>query len=77
MSEKETKRERFIRLTEYRMNRLLKNVAQLGNLSTSAQYEFTTDDVDKIVDTLIISIRDMQERFSTGAPDVSTWTLDS
>jgi hypothetical protein len=43
----ETKRERFLRIAEPRMNRALNSIRLLGNLAT-ANYEWTGDDIAKI-----------------------------
>ena len=74
--QKESKRDKFVRLAEYRMNRLLGNIEQLGMLANKQSYEFTGDDCDAIVDTLMLAVRDMQVRFAEGKPAVTGWTLD-
>lgn len=76
MSVKESKRETFVRLAEYRVNRLLKNIDQLGNLSNTQSYEADSDDFNAIITTLMTAVRDCQSRFEKGKPEVTAWTLD-
>ena len=45
---KEAKSERFVRLAEARVNKIIKMVRLLGNLSWSSNYEYTTDQVAQI-----------------------------
>jgi len=65
--------EKFVQLAQYRVNRLLKYIDQLGNL---ANYVHDTDQTDQIVDVLWQAVQAMQKRFSAEAPDVTAWTLD-
>lgn len=44
----ETKRERFIRLAERRVNVILEQIRKLGNLSSTKNYEYNEDDVKRI-----------------------------
>jgi len=65
--------EKFVQLAQYRVNRLLKYIDQLGNL---ANYVHDSDQTDQIVDVLWQAVQAMQKRFSAEAPDVTVWTLD-
>ena len=49
---KEAKSERFVRLAEARVNKIIKMVRLLGNLSWSSNYEYTTDQVAQIFKAL-------------------------
>ena len=46
--EKETKREKFVRLAEARTNKIIDMIQLLGNCSNPATYEYTAQDVEKI-----------------------------
>ena len=48
----ETKRERFIRLAEGRINVILEQLRKLGNLSNERNYEYTEEDIDKMFSVL-------------------------
>lgn len=59
----ETKREKFVRLVESRMNNTLKNIELLSNLSNTSNYEYNYDDVNKIIRTLRNAINDLEYSF--------------
>lgn len=44
----ETKREKFIRLAERRVNVILEQIRKLGNLSNTRNYEYSEDEVKRI-----------------------------
>ena len=59
----ETKREKFIRLAESRMNNALKQIELLSTLSNTRAYEYTSEDVEKMIRTLKSSISDLEHSF--------------
>ena len=63
LSRKESKRERFVRLAELRVNRILDEFRKLGNLSDPRNYEYTNDDVLKIFNAINKEIRRTKELF--------------
>jgi hypothetical protein len=48
IGKKETKRDRFIRIVERRVNNLLNDFESLGKCSNKKNYEYNDDDVKKI-----------------------------
>ena len=44
----ETRRERFVRIAERRVNRVLEGLDSLANCANSKNYEYSEDDVRKI-----------------------------
>lgn len=44
--EKETKREKFVRLAEKRTNRIIDQLELLGNLSNTSAYEYSQRDIN-------------------------------
>ena len=56
----ETKREKFIRLAESRMNNALKQIELLSNLSNTRAYEYTSDDIEKMVKTLKNAVNNLE-----------------
>jgi hypothetical protein len=60
------KRSNFIRLAEGRVNRALKDIRLIGNLSNRAAYSFTEEDVKKIFRTLQRELDLAKSRFSEG-----------
>ncbi len=60
----ETKREKFVRLAENRVNSVLKGIELLGNLSNSSNYDFNKDDLDKIIKTLKAAVSDLEKNYN-------------
>ena len=60
----ETKRQRFIRLAENRMNNALKQIELLSNLSNRRVYEYTEGDVALMVKTLKKAINNLEYSFN-------------
>ncbi len=63
MSEKETKRDRFVRVAEARTNKILHQIRLIGNLSNRCVYEYTNEDMEKIFAALEEEIAAQKERF--------------
>lgn len=61
----ETKREKFVRLTENRMNNVLKGIQLLGNMSNANNYEFTQEDLNKIIKTLKTAVADLEHTYNS------------
>ena len=61
----ETKREKFIRLAENRVNSTIKKINLIGNLANKSNYDYSKDDVDKIIKTLKKSVSDLESKFSS------------
>lgn len=59
----ETKRDKFTRLAESRMNNALKQIQLLGNLSNTSAYDYTTEDVDKMLKTLRKAVNELEVTF--------------
>lgn len=60
------KRGKFIQLATNRVNRVVKDLRLIGNLSNRSAYEYSEDDVRKIVRTLQREIDLMKLRFAGG-----------
>jgi hypothetical protein len=58
------KREKFVELAEARVNKALKDLQLIGNLSNRAAYEFTETDIRKIFITLHKAVDTAKSRFS-------------
>jgi len=58
-----TKRGNFVRLAEARVTKALKSIKVIGNLSNRTNYEYTEQDVNKIVNALQAEINLMKSRF--------------
>lgn len=61
------KRGKFIELATNRVNRTVKDIRLIGNLSNRSAYEYGEDDVRKIVKTLQRELDLMKLRFAGGS----------
>jgi hypothetical protein len=59
----ESKRDRFKRLAVARGDRLIREIALLGNLSNRKNYDFTHEDVDALFGPLEDELRECRARF--------------
>ena len=59
-----SKRSKFVALAEARVNRALKDLQLIGNLSNRSAYEFTEGDVRKIFSALQKGVDSAKDRFS-------------
>lgn len=65
MKEKETNRERFVRIAESRTQKIIDMIELLGNCSNQYNYEYTQKDVDKMFSAIEIALKNSKSRFST------------
>ncbi|WP_303839334.1 hypothetical protein [Selenomonas ruminantium] len=63
MGEKESKRDRFIRLADARTNKIINMINLLGNLSNTSSYEYTGEDVERIYNTILMELEKSKNRF--------------
>lgn len=63
---KRNKREKFIRLAQARVERGIKTMRLIGNLSNRSNYQYSDADVSKIMAALESEIRQLRARFKTG-----------
>lgn len=74
--EKETKREKFVRLAEARTNKIIDMLQLLGNCSNSNVYDYTQKDVDKIFSTIETEVREAKKKFNKiDSQKISRFTL--
>ena len=59
----ETKREKFIRLAEKRMQNTLHQIDLLANLSNKQQYSYTEEDVSKMLKALKEAVSNVEHSF--------------
>ena len=56
-------RDKFVDLAEKRVNKTLKDLKLIGNLSNKSNYVYTDQDVRKIYNVLKKGLEDMKARF--------------
>ncbi len=75
--ERETKREKFVRLAEARTNKIIDMLQLLGNCSNSSVYDYSQEDVDKIFSAIESEIKEARKKFNKIESKKSTrFTLD-
>lgn len=60
------KRQKFVDLAEARVNKALKDIQLIGNLSNKAAYEFTDADLKKIFGSLQKALDAAKAKFTKG-----------
>lgn len=63
---KNNKREKFVRLAQARVERAIKNLRLIGNLSNRSNYEYSDADIAEIMTVLESELRELRTRFKTG-----------
>lgn len=62
--ERETKRQKFVRLAEARTNKIIDMLQLLGNCSNSSVYDYTQEDVDKIFSAIESEVKEARKKFN-------------
>lgn len=62
----ETKKQRFQRLAEKRTNDVLERLRILGNCANRGQYEYTTEEIRKIFNTIEKEVKLIKLKFKDG-----------
>lgn len=75
MTTEETAHEKFRRLAEARVNRALNDIRLIGNLSNRNNYDFTSEEVEKIFRALDSELKQVRVRFLEGARRESEFRL--
>jgi hypothetical protein len=57
------RRKKFVELAEKRVNRAIKDISLIGNLSNKSNYSYTDQDVKKITSALRKAVDEMKARF--------------
>ncbi len=65
---KETDRDKFVRLANKRVNNAIKAIELIGNLSNRSNYDYTSEDAEKIFATLNRELKVCRERFLKSSP---------
>jgi len=60
----ESKRDRFVRIAEQRVNKILDQFRKLANLSNARNYDYNSDDVKKIFIKLNKELNNIKKKFN-------------
>lgn len=70
------KRAKFVRLAENRVNRAIKDLRLIGNLSNKNNYSYSDSDVQKIFIALDQEVKNLKSKFSSDSDkDVPAFKL--
>ena len=70
------RREKFVELAQKRVNKAIKDIKLIGNLSNKSNYLYTEQDVKKIIAALKKAVDETKARFdSKGDPDSNAFKL--
>lgn len=75
MTTDETPHDKFRRLAEARVNRALGDIRLIGNLSNRNNYDYTSEEIDKIFKALDSELKQVRMRFLEGARKESEFRL--
>jgi len=62
----ESDRDKFVRLANSRVNKAIRTIRVIGNLSNRSNYSYTDDDIEKIFRALQEELKACRQRFSSG-----------
>lgn len=68
-------REKFIELAEKRVNKAIKAIRLVGNLSNKSNYKYEMEDAQKIIKALDREVRDLKARFTSEQTEDEVFTL--
>ena len=72
---KKTNRDRFVRIAENRVNRILDALDSLGNCSNRRNYDYSDTDVKKIFDAIESKVEEARSMFQAIADEKKRFTL--
>lgn len=61
----ESKRDKFKRLAELRVNNALKDIALISNLANKSSYDYTEEEYRKIIKTLRHAVQKVEQAFDS------------
>lgn len=73
---KTTKRDRFIRIVEKRVNMILGNLDNLGKCSNKRNYQYSEKDVKKIFSEIDKKVKEIKNKFQDHTNSKSTFKLE-
>ena len=64
VQDNESKADKFIRLGEYRVNKVIDAIGRLENLSNRTNYEYTQEQVEAMFSVLESKVAEVKEKFT-------------
>ena len=75
--EKGLRRERFVKVAESRVNRVLENLESLGKCSNKRNYEYSDDDMKRIFTEIEKKTKEVKGLFQETTKDKRRFSLES
>ena len=72
----ETRRNRFVKIAEGRVNRILDGLDSLGKCSNRSNYEYSEEDIKKIFGEIDKKVRDIRTLFQGNTKNKARFKLD-
>ena len=69
------KKANFIRIAEARTNKIIESITLLGNLSTTAYYEYTPDQIEAMFSAIQEELDNQKKRFADSGPKKKKFRL--
>lgn len=66
---RKSRRERFVELAEKRVSKVLHQIKLISNLADRSNYEYTTEDAEKMIGALRRALEECELRFQQGGRD--------
>ena len=73
--DKESKKERFIRIAESRTNKIIDMIDLLGNCSNKHNYDYSQEDIKKIFDAIEQKLKVTKSKFEMEESNKQRFTL--
>jgi hypothetical protein len=73
----ESKAEKFVRLGEYRVNKVIEAIGRLENLSSRSSYEYEPEQVDAMFSIMEKRLMEVKGRFAPKQAKESTFSFDN
>ncbi|MDL2301010.1 hypothetical protein LJC58_01500 [Lachnospiraceae bacterium OttesenSCG-928-D06] len=76
-SAQESKADRFVRLGEYRVNKVIEAIGRLENLSNRSTYEYEQKQVDAMFSIMEKRLMEVKSKFAPKQAKESTFSFDN
>lgn len=70
--QRESDREKFVRLANARTTRAIRTIRLIGNLANKSNYEYSVEDAKKILDVLERELRNLKVKFQSSKSNDDT-----
>ncbi|MBQ4059947.1 MAG: hypothetical protein IJD40_13625 [Lachnospiraceae bacterium] len=74
--ENESKAEKFVRLGEYRVNKVIEAIGRLENLSNRSSYEYTEEQVEAMFSMMEKRLAEVKGRFAPKQTKDNTFSFE-